>query len=81
MSPRRLIDSDDAIRRYEVTNGSGTVLGIDEEPAPDTEAANLGTIAAAARDYMDTSTPSAAENARQVRRLTRLVLHLYEATD
>jgi hypothetical protein len=83
--PRILISDDGHMRRYEVRDNGGQVVGYDDEPVLTTEQANGVTLRDRARaalaanvtDQADNATyllipsPSAAQVAAQVRALTR----------
>ena len=81
---RRLISGDAFTRRYQVTDDStGAVIGYDDEQIPTQEQANevtlrtrLRTLAEATRTYLALATPTAAQQAAQVRRSARVTLIL-----
>lgn len=93
--PRTLLSDDGRIRRYEVRDAGGLVIGYDDESVPTPEqlnAATLRALAAAAlaanATYLALATPNAAQTTAQVQRVTRecsavirLALGLLDSTD
>lgn len=95
MTTRTLKTDDGVVRRYQVKNDAGDVIGEDIEPSPGSSLANQAAIYDAARqalgtnrNYVATASPTAAQTTAQVKALARqqngiirLLLNALDATD
>lgn len=80
MTRRELVSDDGRVRRYRVLDDAGTPIGADEETVPTVAEVNVATLTrraqvalAANAEFLTLATPTAAQNAAQVKALTRQV--------
>jgi hypothetical protein len=78
MTTRELVSETATHRRYRVTNDAGQHIGYDDESVPTAQQVNADALRDKAKQslatnnaYLKLATPTAAETATQIKRLTR----------